>query len=53
LRVGMRVAHSKFGVGQVRRLMGHGASGKVVVLFPGYGEKTLALSHARLTPVRD
>jgi ATP-dependent DNA helicase UvrD/PcrA len=53
LHEGLRVEHSKFGRGRIRRLMGQGIGAKAVVHFQRYGEKTLALSHAKLTPVAE
>ena len=49
LRVGLMVSHPVFGPGRVRRLMGRGPSARAVVAFERAGEKTLALSHAKLT----
>jgi DNA helicase-2/ATP-dependent DNA helicase PcrA len=43
LRLGMRVRHSKFGVGQVRAVT-PGTPPRVTVTFPGWGEKTLVTS---------
>jgi DNA helicase-2/ATP-dependent DNA helicase PcrA len=43
LRLGMRVRHSKFGVGQVRAVT-PGSPPRVTVTFPGWGEKTLVTS---------
>jgi hypothetical protein len=51
LRVGGAVHHSVFGRGNVVRLMGRGPTGRAVVRFAKVGEKTLALSHAKLTPL--
>jgi DNA helicase-2/ATP-dependent DNA helicase PcrA len=45
---GAKVRHSVFGEGTVRRLDGHGARARVTVFFRSKGEKTLALSHAKL-----
>ncbi len=53
LRPGQRVHHPSFGDGTVRRLSGRGGSMRVVVFFPGRGEKTLALEYAHLTPIWD
>ncbi len=53
LRVGQRVSHGVFGEGTIRRLMGAGERARVVVFFRSAGEKTLALSHAKLTPLLD
>jgi DNA helicase-2/ATP-dependent DNA helicase PcrA len=49
LRVGLAVHHATFGRGHVRRLMGRGANARAVVFFERAGEKTLALSHAKLS----
>jgi DNA helicase-2/ATP-dependent DNA helicase PcrA len=51
LRPGARVSHSSFGTGVVRRMMGTGTRARVVIFFSGKGEKTLALSHAKLTVI--
>jgi len=51
LRVGLAVQHPTFGPGKVRRLMGRGQSARAVVFFERAGEKTLALSHAKLSPL--
>jgi len=53
LRVGLAVHHATFGRGHVRRLMGRGANARAVVFFERAGEKTLALSHAKLSPIED
>ena len=45
--------HPVFGPGKVRRLMGRGANARAVVFFEKSGEKTLALSHAKLQPLED
>jgi DNA helicase-2/ATP-dependent DNA helicase PcrA len=39
--VGRRVRHSQFGVGEVRATSGDGAHRRLVVRFPGIGEKTI------------
>jgi DNA helicase-2/ATP-dependent DNA helicase PcrA len=51
LRVGLDVQHPTFGPGKVRRLMGRGPNARAVVYFERAGEKTLALSHAKLSPL--
>jgi DNA helicase-2/ATP-dependent DNA helicase PcrA len=51
LQPGARVRHSKFGDGVVRRLMGSGTRARVVIFFSRQGEKTLALTHAKLTVI--
>jgi DNA helicase-2/ATP-dependent DNA helicase PcrA len=51
LRVGLDVEHPTFGPGKVRRLMGRGPNARAVVFFERSGEKTLALSHAKLSPL--
>ena len=51
LRVGLHVQHPTFGPGKVRRLMGRGPNARAVVFFERAGEKTLALSHAKLSPL--
>jgi DNA helicase-2/ATP-dependent DNA helicase PcrA len=53
LAPGQRVEHSKFGRGQVRRLMGRGESARVVVFFRSCGEKTLSVAMAKLRQVDD
>ncbi len=49
LRNGSRVRHAVFGVGTVRRIDGRGDRTRVTIFFRGKGEKTLALSQAKLT----
>jgi DNA helicase II / ATP-dependent DNA helicase PcrA len=44
LRLGMRVRHPKFGVGQVRAVS-PGTPPRVTVSFPGWGDKTLVSSY--------
>jgi hypothetical protein len=44
LRLGMRVRHRKFGVGQVRAVS-PGTPPRVTVSFPGWGDKTLVSSY--------
>jgi DNA helicase II / ATP-dependent DNA helicase PcrA len=44
LRLGMRVRHPKFGVGQVRAVS-PGSPPRVTVSFPGWGDKTLVSSY--------
>ncbi len=46
---GAKVRHAVFGEGTVRRLDGHGPRTRVTIFFRGKGEKTLALSQAKLT----
>ncbi len=53
LRVGLAVQHAVFGRGKVRRLMGRGPGARAVVFFERVGEKTLALSHAKLSPLEE
>lgn len=52
LRVGAHVLHDSFGRGRVRRLTGQGESRKALIQFE-HGEKTLALSFARLTVLEE
>ena len=51
LRVGMRVAHAKFGNGTVLTLEGKGSEARAQINFPMHGVKWMALSVAKLTPV--
>jgi DNA helicase-2/ATP-dependent DNA helicase PcrA len=51
LRVGQRVFHNKFGEGVVLALEGKGADARAHIRFGRHGEKWLALSVAKLTPV--
>lgn len=51
IQVGMKVAHSKFGTGQVVSIEGEGDSRKAVVFFQGVGNKQLLLKFAKLTIV--
>jgi DNA helicase-2/ATP-dependent DNA helicase PcrA len=46
LRVGMRVSHAKYGVGQVRNVR-PGVPPKVTVSFPGWGTKDIVASFLR------
>ena len=48
LRIGTRVRHPAFGVGEVRRIEGHGPTLKLQVFFPRAGMKMLSARHARL-----
>ncbi|MFI3302236.1 MAG: UvrD-helicase domain-containing protein [Rikenellaceae bacterium] len=48
-RVGDRVEHPKFGVGEVRAIETLASDHKLVVDFGGYGEKTLLAKFAKLT----
>ncbi len=50
LRIGHRVRHPKFGLGQVRRLEGSGDNTKVTVYFTSVGYKKLLLKFAGLEP---
>lgn len=45
---GTRVRHAQFGDGHILELRGTGVNARVVVLFPGVGEKQLLLQYARL-----
>jgi DNA helicase-2/ATP-dependent DNA helicase PcrA len=47
LSVGMKIEHSRFGVGEISKIDRSGASAKIVVSFGGVGEKTLLLKFAR------
>ncbi len=51
LRVGLNVSHPTFGPGKVRRLMGRGQGARAVVFFERAGEKILAVSQAKLSPI--
>jgi DNA helicase-2/ATP-dependent DNA helicase PcrA len=51
LRQGMKVFHAKFGEGTVLTLEGSGADARAHINFPRHGQKWLALSVAKLTPV--
>ncbi len=48
-RVGARVRHPLFGVGQVQRCDGAGAQARVTVTFAAVGTKKLSLEHAKLS----
>lgn len=48
LSEGMRIAHERFGVGEVVRLEGSGPNQKAVVQFDRHGEKKLLLKFAKL-----
>jgi DNA helicase II / ATP-dependent DNA helicase PcrA len=48
LRIGTRVRHPAFGVGEVRRIEGRGPTLKLQVFFPRAGMKKLSARHARL-----
>ncbi|MBC5766810.1 UvrD-helicase domain-containing protein [Ramlibacter albus] len=51
LKPGMKVFHTKFGEGKVQLLEGSGDDARAKIAFPRHGEKWLALSVAKLTPV--
>lgn len=51
LKAGMKVFHTKFGEGTVLTLEGAGADARAHINFPRHGQKWLALSVAKLTPV--
>jgi len=51
LRVGQQVFHTKFGEGTLLALEGSGDDARAKVRFNRHGEKWLALSVAKLTPV--
>ncbi|MBE7370023.1 UvrD-helicase domain-containing protein [Ramlibacter pallidus] len=51
LRPGMQVFHAKFGEGTVLTLEGSGMDARAQINFPRHGQKWLALSVAKLTPV--
>jgi DNA helicase-2/ATP-dependent DNA helicase PcrA len=51
LRAGMKVFHAKFGEGKVLTLEGSGTDARAHIDFPRHGQKWLALSVAKLTPV--
>jgi DNA helicase-2/ATP-dependent DNA helicase PcrA len=51
LRPGMQVFHAKFGEGTVLTLEGSGQDARAHINFPRHGQKWLALSVAKLTPV--
>ncbi len=50
--VGVLVHHPQFGAGRVTDVSGYGAMRRVKVRFASGGEKTLVLSHAKLTVLR-
>ena len=50
--VGVFVHHPTFGAGKITDLSGYGALRRVKVRFASGGEKTLVLSHAKLTILR-
>lgn len=51
LRPGMQVFHAKFGEGTVLTLEGSGQDARAQINFPRHGQKWLALSVAKLTPI--
>jgi DNA helicase-2/ATP-dependent DNA helicase PcrA len=51
LKPGMQVFHTKFGEGTVLTLEGTGQDARAHINFPRHGQKWLALSVAKLTPV--
>ena len=51
LRIGQSVFHSKFGEGVIVTLEGSGTDARAQVSFGRHGQKWLALSVARLTPI--
>lgn len=48
IKIGMRVQHERFGIGEVTSLEGTGSNVKATVLFPNAGEKQLLLKFAKL-----
>ena len=53
IQVGMKVAHAKFGIGQVLQIEGSGDSRKATVFFENIGQKQLLLKFAKLTVVKE
>jgi DNA helicase-2/ATP-dependent DNA helicase PcrA len=51
LKAGMKVFHTKFGEGTVLTIEGSGTDARANINFPRHGQKWLALSVAKLTPV--
>lgn len=51
LRVGLAVQHAVFGRGTIVQLIGRGPAARAKVRFRSVGEKTLSLTHAKLTPL--
>ena len=51
LKASMKVFHAKFGEGTVLTLEGAGTDARAHINFPRHGQKWLALSVAKLTPV--
>jgi DNA helicase-2/ATP-dependent DNA helicase PcrA len=51
LQAGMKVFHNKFGEGRVLAIEGTGDDARAHVDFPRHGQKWLALSVAKLTPI--
>ncbi len=49
IQAGMRVQHSKFGVGKVISIEGEGDSRAAIVFFEAFGQKKLLLRYAKLT----
>jgi len=49
--IGMLVQHVSYGVGRVTNVNGYGASRKVKIKFPSYGEKTFIADKVKLTVV--
>ncbi|MCR4660214.1 MAG: UvrD-helicase domain-containing protein [Bacteroidales bacterium] len=53
IQTGMRVSHTKFGIGKVLSVEGEADSRKAIVFFEGTGQKQLLLKFAKLTIVSD
>lgn len=53
IQVGMKVAHVKFGIGQVLQIEGAGDSRKATVFFENVGQKQLLLKFAKLTVIKE
>jgi DNA helicase-2/ATP-dependent DNA helicase PcrA len=51
LKVGMKIFHEKFGIGQVEELIDDKINSKTIITFEQYGVKTMLLRFAKLKPL--
>ena len=49
IKIGMKVAHAKFGTGKVLQIEGSGNDAKAIIFFENVGQKQLMLKFAKLT----
>ena len=51
LQTGMRLYHTKFGLGTLDEILETGSNGKVIITFDKFGRKTMLLQFAKLRTV--